>query len=50
MGSALNNTVNPPERPPTLARKDLLPKVRNDPGYLESQGYTVMRGWNNRRY
>ncbi|MFP1558611.1 L,D-transpeptidase family protein [Escherichia coli] len=41
--------VNPPWNvPPTLARKDILPKVRNDPGYLESHGYTVMRGWNSR--
>ncbi|WP_175527835.1 hypothetical protein, partial [Escherichia coli] len=31
--------VNPPWNvPPTLARKDILPKVRNDPGYLESHG------------
>ncbi|MGU0171247.1 L,D-transpeptidase family protein [Escherichia coli] len=22
--------------------------MRNDPGYLESHGYTVMRGWNSR--
>lgn len=38
MSSALNNVVvNPPWNvPPTLARKDILPKVRNDPGYLES--------------
>jgi murein L,D-transpeptidase YcbB/YkuD len=37
MSSALNNVVvNPPWNvPPTLARKDILPKVRNDPGYLE---------------
>ena len=50
MSSALNNVVvNPPWNvPPTLARKDILPKVRNDPGYLESHGYTVMRGWNSR--
>ncbi|MES1081381.1 L,D-transpeptidase family protein, partial [Limosilactobacillus fermentum] len=50
MSSALNNVVvNPPWNvPPTLARKDILPKVRNDPGYLESHGYTVMRGWNSK--
>ena len=50
MSSALNNVVvNPPWNvPPTLARKDILPKVRNDPGYLESHGYTVMRGWTSR--
>ncbi|MDR9892312.1 L,D-transpeptidase [Pseudenterobacter timonensis] len=48
MSSALNNVVvNPPWNvPPTLARKDILPKVANDPGYLERHGYTVMRGWN----
>ncbi|BDH46471.1 L,D-transpeptidase [Salmonella enterica subsp. enterica serovar Choleraesuis] len=47
MSSALNNVVvNPPWNvPPTLARKDLLPKVTRDPGYLKSHGYTVMRGW-----
>lgn len=35
MSSALNNVVvNPPWNvPPTLARKDILPKVWNDPGY-----------------
>ncbi len=50
MSSALNNVVvNPPWNvPPTLARKDILPKVRNDPGYLEQHGYTVMRGWNSK--
>ncbi|WP_194205614.1 L,D-transpeptidase [Superficieibacter sp. 1612_C1] len=48
MSSALNNVVvNPPWNvPPTLARKDILPKVWNDPGYLERHGYTVKRGWN----
>ena len=34
--------------PPTLARKDILPKVRNNPGYLEQHGYTMMRGWNSK--
>jgi murein L,D-transpeptidase YcbB/YkuD len=50
MSSALNNVVvNPPWNvPPTLARKDILPKVRNDPGYLASHGYTVLRGWNSK--
>ncbi|HEY2454044.1 MAG TPA: L,D-transpeptidase [Scandinavium sp.] len=50
MSSALNNVVvNPPWNvPPTLARKDILPKVQNDPGYLESHGYTMMRGWNSK--
>lgn len=48
MSSALNNVVvNPPWNvPPTLARNDILPKVRNDPGYLERHGYKLMRGWN----
>lgn len=47
MSSALSNVVlNPPWNvPPTLARKDLLPKVRRDPGYLERHGFTMMRGW-----
>ncbi len=50
MSSALNNVVvNPPWNvPPTLARKDILPKVWNDLGYLERHGYTVMRGWNSK--
>lgn len=50
MSSALNNVVvNPPWNvPPTLARKDILPKLWNDPGYLERHGYTVMRGWNSK--
>ncbi|EAA5485460.1 L,D-transpeptidase [Salmonella enterica subsp. enterica] len=50
MSSALNNVVvNPPWNvPPTLAREDILPKVWNDPGYLERHGYTVMRGWNSK--
>ncbi|EPK7282796.1 TPA: L,D-transpeptidase [Citrobacter farmeri] len=50
MSSALNNVVvNPPWNvPPTLARKDILPKLWSDPGYLERHGYTVMRGWNSR--
>jgi len=47
MRSALNNVVvNPPWNvPQTLARKDILPKVRQDPGYLERRGYTIFRGW-----
>ena len=50
MSSALNNVVvTPPSNvPPTLARKDILPKLWNDPGYLERHGYTVMRGWNSK--
>ncbi|MDA4752037.1 L,D-transpeptidase, partial [Enterobacter hormaechei] len=34
--------------PPTLAKKDILPKVWNDPGYLERHNYTVLRGWNSK--
>nr|WP_226569538.1 L,D-transpeptidase [Mangrovibacter yixingensis] len=47
MSSALNNVVlNPPWNVPgTLARKDILPKVWNDPGYLDRHGYTVLSGW-----
>lgn len=47
MSSALNNVVvNPPWNvPSTLARKDILPKLWNDPGYLARHGYTVYRGW-----
>ena len=47
MSSALNNVVlNPPWNvPPTLARNDILPKLRNDPGYLERHNYRVLRGW-----
>ncbi|WP_252144936.1 L,D-transpeptidase [Yokenella regensburgei] len=50
MSSALNNVVvNPPWNvPPTLAKKDILPKVWNDPGYLERHNYTVLRGWNSK--
>ncbi|QEM92255.1 L,D-transpeptidase [Kosakonia radicincitans] len=50
MSSALNNVVvNPPWNvPPTLARQDILPKVLNDPTYLERHGYTVLRGWNSK--
>lgn len=48
MSSALNNVVvNPPWNvPQSLARKDILPKVRQDPGYLERQGYSIYQGWN----
>ncbi|MBV4412193.1 L,D-transpeptidase [Enterobacteriaceae bacterium YMB-R22] len=47
MSSALNNVVlNPPWNvPPTLARNDILPKLYNDPGYLERHNYKVLRGW-----
>lgn len=49
MSSALSNVVvNPPWNvPQSLAKKDLLPKVRRDPGYLDRQGYSIYRGWSN---
>ena len=49
MNSALNNVVvNPPWNvPQSLARKDILPKVRQDPGYLDRLGYSIFRGWSN---
>jgi len=49
MSSALNNVVmNPPWNvPQSLARKDILPKVRQDPGYLERLGYSIYEGWSN---
>ncbi|MBS0847835.1 L,D-transpeptidase [Citrobacter sp. JGM124] len=49
MSSALNNVVvNPPWNvPQSLARKDILPKVRQDPGYLDRLGYRIFRGWSN---
>lgn len=31
--------------PPTIATEDLLPKLRNTPGYLERYGYRVYTGW-----
>ena len=51
MSSALRNVVvNPPWNvPPTLARKDILPKVlERSWATSERHGYTVMRGWNSR--
>lgn len=33
------------EVPLNLAVQDKLPKIREDPGYLERQGFTVYRGW-----
>jgi murein L,D-transpeptidase YcbB/YkuD len=48
MSSALNNVVvNPPWNVPmSMARKDILPKVWRDPGYLDRHNYKVLRGWN----
>lgn len=31
--------------PPTIAKKDVLPKAAEDPGYFESENMTVYRGW-----
>jgi murein L,D-transpeptidase YcbB/YkuD len=31
--------------PPKIARKDLLPKIMADPGYLAEGGYEVFAGW-----
>lgn len=47
MSSALNNVVVNPlwNVPQSLARKDILPKVRQDPGYLDRLGYSIFRGW-----
>ncbi|MBF0247437.1 MAG: L,D-transpeptidase family protein, partial [Alphaproteobacteria bacterium] len=32
--------------PPKLARKDILPKIKADPEYLNHMGITVFRSWN----
>ncbi|MEZ3498103.1 L,D-transpeptidase [Pantoea sp. KPR_PJ] len=47
MRSALNNVVlNPPWNvPTTLVRQDIIPKVKQDPGYLYRHGYTLLSGW-----
>ncbi|QKJ86621.1 L,D-transpeptidase [Paramixta manurensis] len=47
MRSALNNVVlNPPWNvPTTLVRKDIIPKVKQDPAYLYKHGYTLLSGW-----
>lgn len=44
MNSNLNNVViNPPWNvPPTLSRKDLLPKIKNNPGYLAQHNYILL--------
>lgn len=49
MRSALNNVVlNPPWNvPTTLVRKDIVPKVKQDPMYLYKHGYTLLSGWTN---
>uniref|UniRef100_UPI00397D17EA L,D-transpeptidase n=1 Tax=Erwinia psidii TaxID=69224 RepID=UPI00397D17EA len=47
MRSALNNVVlNPPWNvPTTLVRQDIIPKVKQDPGYLYKHNYTLLSGW-----
>lgn len=47
MRSALNNVVlNPPWNvPTTLVRKDIVPKVKQDPSYLYKHNYTLLSGW-----
>ncbi|RWR02009.1 peptidase [[Pantoea] beijingensis] len=47
MRSALNNVVlNPPWNVPTsLVRRDIIPKVKQDPSYLYKHGYTMLSGW-----
>lgn len=49
MRSALNNVVlNPPWNvPTTLVRQDIIPKVKQDPGYLYKHNYTLLSGWSN---
>ena len=49
MRSALNTVVlNPPWNVPTsLVRKDIVPKVKRDPGYLYKHNYTLLSGWSN---
>lgn len=31
--------------PPSIAGKDILPKVKKDPGYLKEENITILRGW-----
>lgn len=39
-------TLNPPWNvPPKLAREDILPKLRSDPGYLAKKGFRVFENW-----
>ncbi|MFB1114749.1 L,D-transpeptidase [Dickeya dadantii] len=47
MNSSLSNVVmNPPWNvPTTLTRQDIIPKVIQDPGYLQRHGYTVLSDW-----
>lgn len=47
MRSALNDVVlNPPWNVPTsLVRKDIIPKVKQDPSYLDKHGFVLLSGW-----
>jgi L,D-transpeptidase YcbB len=47
MRSALNTVViNPPWNVPTnLVRQDIIPKVKQDPAYLQQHGYTLLSDW-----
>jgi murein L,D-transpeptidase YcbB/YkuD len=39
-------TLNPAWHvPPKLAREDILPKVRKDPGYLRKKGFRIFENW-----
>jgi murein L,D-transpeptidase YcbB/YkuD len=39
-------TLNPPWNvPPKLAREDILPKLRSDPGYLKKKGFRIFENW-----
>jgi murein L,D-transpeptidase YcbB/YkuD len=33
--------------PMNITAEDLVPKIQNDPGYLEEKGYQVLSGWDN---
>ncbi|ACS85429.1 L,D-transpeptidase [Musicola paradisiaca] len=47
MSSSLSNVVmNPPWNvPTTLTRQDIIPKVIQDPAYLQKHGYVLLSGW-----
>lgn len=47
MRSALNTVViNPPWNVPTnLVRQDIIPKVKQDPAYLQQHGYLLLSNW-----
>ncbi|SLM63650.1 MULTISPECIES: L,D-transpeptidase [Dickeya] len=47
MNTSLSNVVmNPPWNvPTTLTRQDIIPKVVQDPSYLQRHGYTVLSDW-----